>query len=110
MHTRDRATPRTGVAAKLGALRPFLSTAETVSDLEDLRAALGIDRLALFGVSYGTKVATEYARRYPERTAVVILDSPIYPGGPDIFNRETAARLRARAAQHLHGRLPAHRR
>jgi pimeloyl-ACP methyl ester carboxylesterase len=89
----SRAPAAPACADKLGALRPFLSTAETASDLEDLRATLGIERMALFGVSYGTRLATEYARRYPERTIAVVLDSAIYPGGPDLLNREW---LRAR--------------
>ena len=64
-------------AKKLGAKRRFLTTAETARDLEDLRAALGVDRLTLLGVSYGTKVAGEYARRFPDRTAALVLDSPV---------------------------------
>ena len=46
------------------------------SDLEDLRVALGVDKLTLLGVSYGAKVAGEYARRYPASTAALVLDSP----------------------------------
>src|SRR5258705_373224 len=46
-------------------------------DLEDLRAALGADKLTLLGVSYGTKVAGEYARRFPQHTAGLVLDSPV---------------------------------
>ena len=64
-------------AKKLGAKRPFLTTAETARDLEDLRAALGVDRITPIGVSYGTKVAGEYASRFPDRTAALVLDSPV---------------------------------
>ena len=64
-------------AAKLGDKRPFLNTTETALDLEDLRAALGADKLTLLGVSYGTKVAGEYARRFPQHTAGLVLDSPV---------------------------------
>ena len=64
-------------AAKLGDKRPFLNTTETALDLEDLRAKLGVDKLTLLGVSYGTKVAGEYARRFPQHTAGVVLDSPV---------------------------------
>jgi pimeloyl-ACP methyl ester carboxylesterase len=68
---------------KLGGLRPFLSTAETAEDLEDLRQALGVDELTLYGVSYGTKVAAEYARRFPDHTAALILDSAVPVDGLD---------------------------
>ena len=67
----------------LGARRPFLSTAETAEDLENLRVALGVDKLTLYGVSYGTKVAAEYARRFPDHTAAVILDSAVPVDGLD---------------------------
>jgi pimeloyl-ACP methyl ester carboxylesterase len=70
-------------AAKLGAKRAFLNTTETARDLEDLRVALGVDKLTLLGVSYGTKVAGEYARRYPAHTAAVVLDSPAPVDGLD---------------------------
>ncbi len=64
-------------AAKLGDKRAFLNTTETALDLENLRGALGVDKLWLLGISYGTKVAGEYARRFPQHTAGVVLDSPV---------------------------------
>jgi pimeloyl-ACP methyl ester carboxylesterase len=64
-------------AAKLGDKRAFWNTPETAFDLEDLRAKLGVEKLWLLGISYGTKVAGEYARRFPQHTAGVILDSPV---------------------------------
>ncbi|WP_028061439.1 alpha/beta hydrolase [Candidatus Solirubrobacter pratensis] len=70
-------------AAKLGDKRPFLNTTETALDLEDLRVALGVDKLTLLAVSYGTKVAGEYARRFPQHTAGLILDSPVPVGQLD---------------------------
>ena len=70
-------------AERLGNRRAFLNTPETARDLEDLRAALGVEQLTLFGVSYGAKVASEYARRYPTRVAAAILDSPAPVDGLD---------------------------
>ncbi|HEY6886890.1 MAG TPA: alpha/beta fold hydrolase, partial [Solirubrobacter sp.] len=64
-------------AKKLGAKRAFLTTVETARDLDDLRAALGLEKITPLGISYGTKVAGEYARRFPDRTASVILDSTV---------------------------------
>jgi pimeloyl-ACP methyl ester carboxylesterase len=64
-------------AKKLGTKRAFLTTMETAKDLDDLRRALGLETITPLGVSYGTKVANEYARRFPANTASVILDSPV---------------------------------
>ena len=72
---------------RLGVRRPYLTTAETAHDLENLRVALAADKLTLLGVSYGAKVAAEYARRYPDRTAAVILDSPVPVDGLDVLGQ-----------------------
>jgi pimeloyl-ACP methyl ester carboxylesterase len=64
-------------ARKLGSKRPFLTTVETAKDLDDLRRHLGLEQITPLGVSYGTKIAGEYARRFPANTASVILDSPV---------------------------------
>src|SRR4051812_24229677 len=74
-------------AAKLGDRRALWNTPETAKDLEDLRGALGVDKLTLLGVSYGTKVASEYARRYPASTAALVLDSPAPVDGLDGFDQ-----------------------
>jgi pimeloyl-ACP methyl ester carboxylesterase len=55
------------------------NTPATAADVEDLRAVLGIDRWNLFGVSYGTRVALEVARRDPTHVRSVVLDSTIPP-------------------------------
>ena len=72
-------------AEALGDRRPFLTTKETASDLDAVRAALGLDKVIVLGVSYGTKVAGEYARRFPERTAAVVLDSAVGVGPMDLL-------------------------
>ncbi|MDA0179570.1 alpha/beta hydrolase [Solirubrobacter phytolaccae] len=70
-------------ATKLGDKRAFWTTSQTAHDLERLRIALGVDKLTLFGVSYGAQVAQEYVRRYPAQTAAVVLDSPTPVDGLD---------------------------
>ena len=77
----------TACANALGGRRPFYNTPETAHDLENLRVALGVDKLTLLGVSYGAKVAGEYARRYPAHTAGLILDSPAPVDGLDGFDQ-----------------------
>lgn len=80
-------------AALLGPRRAFYSTTDSVDDLEALRVALGADRLAFQGTSYGTWVAAEYARRYPQHTDRLVLDSSIGPDGVDKLLLDSWARL-----------------
>jgi proline-specific peptidase len=44
-----------------------------VSDLEELRADLGLERMLLFGHSHGGIVAAAYAARHPERVERLVL-------------------------------------
>jgi len=65
----------------------YYTTSVAVRDLEAVREALGYPALNLYGISYGTRVAQHYLRRYPERTRSVVLDGVIPAGevlGPDI--------------------------
>jgi len=65
----------------------FFTTSVAVSDLEAVRNALGYPSLNLYGVSYGSRVAQHFARRYPESTRTVVLDGVVPPQvslGPDI--------------------------
>ncbi|ADB49431.1 alpha/beta fold hydrolase [Conexibacter woesei] len=81
-------------ARKLGPARASYTTAASVEDLEAVRAALGVERIALFGVSYGTKVALDYAARYPQHVSRLVLDSVVPPSGPDPFMRTTLGSIR----------------
>jgi pimeloyl-ACP methyl ester carboxylesterase len=76
-------------ADQLGAARAFFRTADSVDDLERLRVAGGYEKLALYGVSYGTKVATAYAAAHPDRVDSIVLDSVTTPEGPDAFRRSS---------------------
>jgi pimeloyl-ACP methyl ester carboxylesterase len=75
-------------ALRLGRRRGFYRTSDTVEDIEALRAALGVQRLTLIGVSYGTLVAQAYAARYPNRVERVLLDSVLDVSGWDPFYRD----------------------
>ena len=76
-------------ARRLGARRSFYTSADSAEDVEALRIRLGVPRIALFAVSYGTRVAVEYARRHPDRLERLILDSPIAAEGLDPLARDT---------------------
>jgi len=64
-------------AARLGPGRDAYATTAVVEDLEALRMALGAERIALAGVSYGSYVAVRYARAHPDRVERLILDSVV---------------------------------
>lgn len=66
--------------AALEARPQFYTTSIAARDLDAVRAALGYERINLFGGSYGTRVAQHYVRRYPERVRAVVLDSIVPPG------------------------------
>ncbi len=65
--------------AKLDADPRFYTTSEAVRDLDAVRAALGAEQINVVGISYGTRVAQEYLRRYPEHTRAVVLDGVVPP-------------------------------
>ena len=72
----------------------FFTTSLAVGDLEQVREALGYEQFNLYGISYGTRVAQHYLRRYPEHTRSVILDGvvpPVLALGPDIALASQAA-------------------
>ena len=50
-----------------------------VADLERVRHVMGYERLELLGVSYGTRVALGYARRFPSRVRALVLDGVAPP-------------------------------
>jgi len=80
-------------AARIGSRRAFYATADTVLDIEALRKALGADKVALMGISYGTHVALQYARAFPQNVDRLILDSIVGPTGPDPFLLDTYRNL-----------------
>src|SRR5690348_5717998 len=55
-------------------------TNNAVDDLDDIRAALGYDRIVLDGGSYGTFFSLVYMRRHPQYVESAILDAVAPPG------------------------------
>ncbi len=49
------------------------TTDQAADDLDEVRAALGYDRLDVFGGSYGTRAALVYMRRHPQRVRSAVL-------------------------------------
>lgn len=52
----------------------FYTTTHAIADLDAVRAAMGADKINVIGGSYGTRVAQQYAARYPDHTRTVVID------------------------------------
>lgn len=85
MGSTDLAVPSksavTSCAAAIGTKRRYFDTSQTVEDIEALRRALGVAKLTLDGVSYGTFVAERYALAHPDHVARLVLDSVVRDDG-----------------------------
>jgi pimeloyl-ACP methyl ester carboxylesterase len=88
----DITVPPTGsvldCANMIGPNRRYYSTADTVADMDMLRRALGVQKMVVDGVSYGTYVAEHYALAYPAHVSRLVLDSVLPhadPGHTDAF-------------------------
>jgi pimeloyl-ACP methyl ester carboxylesterase len=70
-------------------------TTTAMADYDEVRAALGYDKINLWGASYGTRSAQEYLRRYPDRVRTVTLDSVASPSLilPENFARDAGAAI-----------------
>ena len=58
---------------------------QDVADIEGVREALGLERLSLYGFSYGGMVAQAYALRHPARVARLILANTVH--SPEMWQR-----------------------
>jgi len=67
----------------LGRAAPLYSTALAADDLAGLLDALGIERIGLYGNSFGTYFAQVFALRHPERLRSLVLDGADALSGPD---------------------------
>ena len=76
-------------AARLGPTRHHYTSRDSVEDIEAIRVALGLEKIALYGTSYGVKVALGYALAHPANVERLVLDSVVEPAGPDPLYRPT---------------------
>lgn len=67
----------------LGDTAPLYRTTLAADDLEALLTVLGIERIGLYGHSYGTYFAQVFALRHPERLRSLVLDGAYPLSGPD---------------------------
>ena len=70
------------------------TTEESVEDIEALRQATGYSKLVLYGTSYGTKVALNYAEAHPEHVESMLLDSVVPPEGEEALHVHSFSAVR----------------
>ncbi|HWI10979.1 MAG TPA: alpha/beta fold hydrolase, partial [Burkholderiaceae bacterium] len=75
----------------------FFTTTIAMGDLDAVRARLGVQRIDLVGVSYGTRAALEYMRQFPAAVRRSVLDSVAPPDMalPASFSTDAQAALDA---------------
>lgn len=57
----------------------LFTTSIAVQDLDAVRRALGVERIDLVGASYGTRVALEYQRQFPNAVRRTVIDGVAPP-------------------------------
>ncbi|MFO1506889.1 MAG: alpha/beta hydrolase [Lysobacterales bacterium] len=77
----------------------FYTTTDAVADLEAVRQAFGAPKFDLVGVSYGTRMAQQYAMRHPDAVRSIVLDS-VAPN-TIALGEDFAANLEHALAQHF---------
>jgi pimeloyl-ACP methyl ester carboxylesterase len=87
----------TECAGVLGDRRHYFTTEQTVGDLELLRQALGVRKMTVDGVSYGTMTGASYAVRYPRHVSRLVLDSVLPHADPQGDDMLYLTSLRATA-------------
>ena len=85
----DAGTAAGRCAARLGPRRALYTSRDSAEDVESIRVALGYERIALFGTSYGTKVALGYALSHPGSVERLVLDSVVEAEGPNPLYLDT---------------------
>ncbi|WP_238847432.1 alpha/beta hydrolase [Nocardia arthritidis] len=72
-----------------------LGTREAVRDLDIIRSALGGDKLNALGVSYGSRVGSSYAERFPQQVRALVLDGSLDPAARILDPVKTNAALQS---------------
>ena len=72
-------------ATEIGPRRAFYSTRDHVDDIDAVRQAMGVNKIALWGTSYGTQLSVAYALTYPSHVERLLLDSVADATGRDAF-------------------------
>lgn len=79
-------------AERLGPAANAYGSAAAADDLAAILDALDVDRVVVYGDSYGTYLAQTFAIRHPDRVEALVLDAA-YDDRYDPFTRDAAAAL-----------------
>ncbi len=60
-------------------LAPYVGTNNAARDLDQLRAAVGDEKLTYLGYSYGTRLGATYAELFPDNVRALVLDGGVLP-------------------------------
>ena len=71
---------------------PYLSTDAVVDDLDQIRQAVGDDKITYLGFSYGTLIGSMYADRYPDHIRAMVLDGALDPSLSEVQLRTGQAK------------------
>ncbi|RZQ65182.1 alpha/beta hydrolase [Amycolatopsis suaedae] len=79
--------------ARTGPLLDRVDTGNAADDIEDIRVALGEEKINWLGLSYGTELGAVYASKYPQRVRAMVLDGAADHGRPtrQVILEEAAA-------------------
>lgn len=75
--------------AQAGANFALYDSAQNAADVEALRQALGYDKINLYGISYGTRLALTTLRDYPQGIRSVVIDG-VMPPQADLYAQTPA--------------------
>ena len=73
-----------------------------VRDVEFVRQEMGLEKISVYGVSYGTVPATMYGHLYPHNTRAVVLEGVVWQGDDDLW----LAPHRQKILQRYYQKLP----
>ncbi|GAB2706062.1 alpha/beta hydrolase [Nocardia thraciensis] len=75
----SRCTERTG-----NDFLAHVGTREVVQDMDVIRAVLGDEKLNYVGYSYGTRLGSAYAEKFPDRVRAMVLDGALDPNADPV--------------------------
>ncbi|GAA1085229.1 alpha/beta fold hydrolase [Tsukamurella strandjordii] len=72
------------------AYRKTLTTENIARDMDELRKAMGLDKISYYGASWGTQLGATYATLFPQQVDKMVLDSNINPATLAVGSRQFA--------------------
>ena len=63
-----------GCKANSARIIPFVGTESSARDMDQIRLALGVDKITYFGFSYGSRLGATYATLFPNSLRTMVID------------------------------------